>query len=197
MAVVFISRPCLHVMALQDSEPRKCPSLVDLVTRGPIVSHLWEQHQSYFYRVYKYIRASIGQGEMWDEIGYTFWVQDWPLALLAYPLLGGVALQPEPNVKPRAQHVLSWSISQGSLQGSVTLEAAWTANSTPCLSSPGHRVLFSPAPTKSGSSCLQHNSILIACSHRQTLPTGCACPSCPVSSQRVLSCVHHLQYPVS
>lgn len=31
MVVVFISRPCLHVMALQDSEPQKCPSLVELV----------------------------------------------------------------------------------------------------------------------------------------------------------------------
>ena len=88
MVVIFISRPCLHVMALQDSEPRKCPSLVHLVTRDPIISHLWERHQSYFYRVYKYIRACTGQVEVWDEIGYAFCVQDWPLALLTYPLHG-------------------------------------------------------------------------------------------------------------
>lgn len=72
VVVVFISRPCFHVMALQDSEPQRCPSLVDLVTGDPIISHLWEQHQSYFYQVYKYIRACIGQGEMWDEIRCAF-----------------------------------------------------------------------------------------------------------------------------
>lgn len=92
MAVVFISRPCLHVMALQDSEPRKCPSLIDLVSQDPIISHLWEQHQFYFYRVYKCIRACIGQGEMWDEIGDAFGVQDWLLALLVNPLCGEVDL---------------------------------------------------------------------------------------------------------
>lgn len=74
MVVVFISRPCSHGMALQGSEPQKCPSLVDLVTGDPIASHLWEQHQSYFYRVYKCIRACMGQDEMWDEIGCAFCV---------------------------------------------------------------------------------------------------------------------------
>lgn len=109
---------------------------------------------------------------------FGYKIGPWPFWHI--PSLGEWTLQPEPNVEPRARHVLSWSISQGSLQGSVTLEAAWTANSTPCLSSPGHTVLFSPAPTKSGSSCLQHNSILIACSHRQTLPRLCV---------PILSCV--------
>lgn len=60
---------------------------------------------------------------MWDETGCAFCVRDWPFWHI--PSLGKWILQPEPDVEPRAQLILSWSISQGSLQGSVTLEAAW------------------------------------------------------------------------
>lgn len=38
---------------------------------------------------------------------------------------------------------------------------------------------------------LASSSILFTCSHRQTLPAGCVCPSCSMSSQRVLSCALH------
>lgn len=129
------------------------------------------------------------------DVLFVYKIGPWPFWHI--PSLGKWTLQPEPNVEPRAQHVLSWSISQGSLQGRVTLEAAGTANSTPCSSSPGHRVLFSPALMASGSSCFQLHPLHL---FSQTNPPCRLCVPIlfyvlPESAE--LCSAHHLQYPVS
>jgi len=83
MVVVFISRPCSTLRydataGLRVSEMSFPCRSGDLGPRylTPLGAAL-----------ILFCGACIGQGEVWDEIGYASCVQGWPVALLAYHLL--------------------------------------------------------------------------------------------------------------